>query len=588
MNSKMNNKINIFKDKSELMNHIKEFKIITSYRTESSISGYRWDVVKSALQKYIRRGNVDMALKMTMEMYCFSFVKDGKRIMTNGLHRLQIIFLEDIGCGNLNLWNKMIDWFDILYRERKKNEEDRNRELEISTLTRIVVNLCRSRKIRCSSFMNSICVLNNDDLRLIPNFRFKDIMTDQEKHESLDVKIQNLDNLLKVKSWRSILYLRDIIYIISSQKSKVRKQIKSLDNMLDKYFKFMSNAIHWKRDIFHLKEGYILYFTQLCQYLYGSDELQLSSISDVKGWPVSWIGKVDLDDFVYDKHVSASRFKSIDYFVNVSSMVYPSAIDVKLPLEFKQLYVWIRTNRVSELRFKKTITFPIRESELKLISRAQLITSRVRTDTYYATYAGYLWFIKGPFLSSDPIKNYQEIQNIKRARDLNAIDIYHVRMIVDRWPERPGIGLRHKFEIDDVGDFMVCKSLVSINDLKIITHPGSKMWKSTNVIDLKRFSVNVFSLNTAQLIDYINNLGFRLEYNLSDLSDRNFILIGDIIYSIDEEITSKPINLMNELRKRKFNYLRSKFIELTERIDTTKRIDKRYIKLLTSAFKIDN
>ena len=102
-----------------------------------------------------------MALKMTMELYYFDYIDGGKRIFTNALHRLQIIFLEDIGCGNLALWRDLVDWFEIIFNERVK--ENRNRNLEIITLKRIVLNLCRCKKIRAASFMNSISVINNVD-----------------------------------------------------------------------------------------------------------------------------------------------------------------------------------------------------------------------------------------------------------------------------------------------------------------------------------------------------------------------------------------------------------------------------------------
>ena len=48
-------------------------KINIKFRNEISVSGYEGNVVKSAIQKYIRRNNVEMALKMIMEIYCFEY-----------------------------------------------------------------------------------------------------------------------------------------------------------------------------------------------------------------------------------------------------------------------------------------------------------------------------------------------------------------------------------------------------------------------------------------------------------------------------------------------------------------------------------
>ena len=82
--------------------------ICVKYRSEKSQNGYSLDTLKSALQKYIRRGNANMACYIAREFLSFYFVTEGEdleknitRIMTNFTHRLQIIILEDIGCASL-------------------------------------------------------------------------------------------------------------------------------------------------------------------------------------------------------------------------------------------------------------------------------------------------------------------------------------------------------------------------------------------------------------------------------------------------------------------------------------------------------
>ena len=141
--------------------------MITKFRCEKSANGFDMSTLKSALQKYIRRGNEDMALRSMEELDRFAEVEDGsgERLRTNMLHRLQIIFLEDIGLGNYHLWKKMCEWMDILFEERKK--PNRNRVVEIQTLELIVRNLCKSKKIRACSFMNSLTQLMIDDKNFV-------------------------------------------------------------------------------------------------------------------------------------------------------------------------------------------------------------------------------------------------------------------------------------------------------------------------------------------------------------------------------------------------------------------------------------
>lgn len=141
--------------------------MITKHRCEKSINGYDLSVLKSGLQKYIRRGNIDMTLRSLEEFDRFAEVEDGsgEKLRTNMFHRLQIIYLEDIGIGNYHLWPKMCDWMDILYTERIK--ENRDRKLEIETLEIIIQHLCKSKKTRAGSFMNSLCQLLPEDIEKV-------------------------------------------------------------------------------------------------------------------------------------------------------------------------------------------------------------------------------------------------------------------------------------------------------------------------------------------------------------------------------------------------------------------------------------
>ena len=552
----------------------------TKFRNEISISGYDLSVVKSALQKYIRRNNVEMALKMCMEIYYFDYVEGGKRILTNGLHRLQIIFLEDIGCGNLKLWGQLVEWFDEIYKERDREGGVRNREIEIRNLKKIVVNLCKSRKIRCGSFMNAISVINENKYDKIKNCKYID------NFDGL-ITIEQLDIYLKNKSWKSIVVLRKLLFKLNELKRKEKNDMKkNLDSVLKTYLNndYLNYAGRWEKDIGKLKEGFLLYFVPLCDYLYGSDALQLYDDETCDGvWNEDWIGKVELDDYIYDKHVKGAKNISMEYFANVSSHVEPKSEDVTMPTAFETIYKWLKLDdKTVLLNFRKMNVwkFPKNESELDFICRAQLVTSMSKTDTYYAkginNDLNQVWLVKGPYSDTKQIEEFIELQKIKKKDGLNSIKAFMVKMKVDRWAELPGIGLRHKFKVDDDGYFMLSKSIIKEDELNIIEHPGSKKWGPTNVVDLKKFSVNVFELNDLQMIDYLNNIGFRLKHNLGDFADRNFIVVGDKVYSVDENKTVNKVNLFNELKKNKYKYVSDKFNALKDKLLPNNKISSLY------------
>lgn len=68
----------------------------TSFRRSVTWNGYPVDVMKSGLQKYIRRGNIEKALYCAGELDLFKVVDSGKALHTNFIHRLMVLFLEDV------------------------------------------------------------------------------------------------------------------------------------------------------------------------------------------------------------------------------------------------------------------------------------------------------------------------------------------------------------------------------------------------------------------------------------------------------------------------------------------------------------
>lgn len=91
-----------------------ETRISVKYRNERSLNNFTLDVLKSALQKYIRRAMEDQALFAGVELLMFGAVDGGARIVTNFIHRLQVIYLEDVGIAAINLWEYIDSKIDIM------------------------------------------------------------------------------------------------------------------------------------------------------------------------------------------------------------------------------------------------------------------------------------------------------------------------------------------------------------------------------------------------------------------------------------------------------------------------------------------
>lgn len=95
----------------------------------STASGHSFDVMKSALQKYVRRGN-ERALNVFSEMWSLGYLNDG--ILTNVYNRISIIAVEDIGLSNpalvelaVNVRGKSFSYCYALLQEMIKSTKTR-------------------------------------------------------------------------------------------------------------------------------------------------------------------------------------------------------------------------------------------------------------------------------------------------------------------------------------------------------------------------------------------------------------------------------------------------------------------------------
>jgi hypothetical protein len=592
-------------------------KMITKHRCEKSANGFDLSCLKSGLQKYIRRGNEEMAMRCIEELDRFTEVKDeknsGEKIRTNMLHRLQIIFLEDIGLGNINLWPLMCSWMDILFKEREKDDEKRNRSLEIQTLEMIVLNIGRSHKTRSVSFMRALCDNNFIEMKnLSPDLKaFKYIIPEEDKNEKTLLK--NLDKFLKDKDWRSIVCLKKLIDMASTTPKLAPKvgPIKKIEDIMEKYMS-LTESKKWFKDLKGLTERFLLYFMPLGKYLYGCCSLQSWDKEETVfltkdgTWPQ--LGEFKLDDYVFDKHTKLAKNRTTEYFVKETSKVIPEVFI--LPQEMKRIYEIARCGQDEieleskielepEIELESKIEYEFIDSESEFIDpallnlqnetdfdfklRIQLTTSNQKTDTYYATFNNTLYFVKGPFNTKEPIENYIKFQELKKERGIPYIeDTVLLMLYPNRWGnEDVPLGMRRSLDLTKKHPFMVNKSLFRLDQIKTKMHSSQK-WEKTKVVDTdttNHIKIDPFHLTDQQMIDYLKVIAFRLEYKLGDFADRNFMIVNNRVLSVDEEIKKgEKINLKNNLGEKKYDFIKKMFIKLRNKLDkkTNKILDKEF------------
>lgn len=234
-------------------------KLSTRFRYETSFRGYAWDELKSALQKYVRRGNLDKALYFYLETESFGFphleiepkMNRGEGLRTNMLHRLMIIYLEDIGPANFNLWSTMdknIFKMIKLREERKKNPEifEKNRKLEINIGAGIIKNMVESQHSRQLSHINT-CICNIDFLTK-PN---EDLIKEIKQYTHPEAA-KNFIKSLQDKSFTAFYFMKKIYNRTSPGKFyRSTHPIFYIIHLVSKYLPedIIEIAVRWAKEI---------------------------------------------------------------------------------------------------------------------------------------------------------------------------------------------------------------------------------------------------------------------------------------------------------------------------------------------------
>jgi len=576
--------------------------MVTKFRGERSACGYTVDVLKSGLQKYIRRGETAKALKMAEELDRFAEVGDGsgERIRTNFIHRIQIIFLEDVGGGNIKLWPQMREWIDVLWLERKKPAGERDRAREIGVIQTMVKTLCASRRTRVSSHMNALSRLRAGGPsceRKVRGGRYEGKLADGSlARGGFSVVLGKLKETMAARAEMDPasfeVQMCVLLRCLAFGAAKSQKNRKALDDVcFDEGgsgaggsgaggMRFGAESRAWFKDIGKLREGYLLYFQPLADYLFGSEELQTLSVGDeddAGAWPCG--EAIELDEYVYDKHVRHAKHREPGYFSRVSAVVTNEVVG-RYPPELKKIYggggAGAAAHTVAVVpgagagagavhvahtvavvprapKKKLVIVDELRETDFDFVARAQLTCSASKADTYFAKREdGSMVFIKGPFASEKACDDFIAFQQIKHSMGIPCVVAKKAMLVMDRWPEGVPLGLRTKLSGGgEARPFLVCESLLTEEQVRghLRAHPGSRLWPATEVVDFTPWKMDLTAFDDVMWTDYLNALGFRLQENIGDLADRNFMVVDGRVYSVDEERTRALITLERNLSK---------------------------------------
>ena len=326
----------------------------TTYRQEVSWNGYRADVLKSSIQKYIRRGVTEKALYCAGELDLFKEAADksaGEVIRTNFLHRLMIIYMEDV--ENRSILEDINIKMKELFTERTLPA--RSKEKEERLISEVVVEMGQSTKARVCSHIRAVFNAKYKDIRQhYPEISalWNEIEQNEKRRVEAGTELfpflcESFTTYLKQKNILAVYYG----FHIEGSTEKLKEAFKGSKKPVWYIFKELSVhsedklgvniMIQWyKEHIGTLHEGFMCWVYPLLVELGVITKGEKPAIR-FEDYPLNWDAnrsnqRIEIDDVVLDKHTVKGRGKGVAEFALNEALVENPAAFVN-PI-WKQFY----------------------------------------------------------------------------------------------------------------------------------------------------------------------------------------------------------------------------------------------------------
>ena len=323
----------------------------------TTFSGYSIDIVKSALQKYIRRNIIIKALYAGFELYRMVEVDKGIAVQTNCYNRLAIIACEDIGPANLPLIIKVVEL--VL---------DKNRDP--ATLATMIQLMCNSEKTRIMSHLNrTYATTEGKTYARKIGFHVDDTITEEDSQYILPL-IQSGSKYWKEGDPTDIRYLAEMFLLRLQQKSfmaidwlgRYREAVKNIKVVSRKrrtdpiviIWEMLSTILPSKvhdilsRAYFKMSEKGPFLMTAVVAALYSTPYQEIYIASIINTWKdhptllqlLNGEYEFQVDEYVIDKHTVEGKSKgaSRDKFVKEGTQVIPQS-ELYYIKQFEDIYI---------------------------------------------------------------------------------------------------------------------------------------------------------------------------------------------------------------------------------------------------------
>lgn len=513
-------------------------KINTKYRQQTTFNGLSFDIAKSALQKFIRRGDYNSAQIIATELDIFRWAPDSKSVITNIFNRLRIIALEDIGLACPQI---ILD-IDALLLKWRHSELVPNSEL-IS----VVTWMSQCPHTRLYSHIRSYFLSNPPKKSTYPPSNKFEL----GKDEGLKVWVDNLIVSIENRHLGAFYWINLILEerMLQQKRPRSRKAGFLIFEIIKNYLKTEEEKKSWELcrrwyTTHNAKESF-LYVIHPVYLVILRPELE-----SVWKWPRQKIvprldayalvlaGEVPkMPDYVCDMHTRKGKVMGRTGINFAFEGAY-----VNYAPDFLKKYSYMEK---SYIRHKLNNKVNTEKQEFKLKVRIQVNTSRSRTDVYFATdRLGQNVVVKGPFLKySEAVVSLRISSVLRLFKRINTYDLNLKILRPDMFMlGETYLGTRTKTNPNRAYYFVISEDLINADTYPVVIKT-TKMWNKEPVFDYQIFYENNNEydmplpsvMKNKHNLEYLLQLSIRYAFEIGDFSLRNFLRVQDKIYNLDLE-----------------------------------------------------
>jgi hypothetical protein len=528
-------------ENAQSLSEIPEFNDLsnTTRSHAKTVNGFPFDIAKSALQKYVRRGERYKAMYWAAEMDLYRWVPGSKPLVTNFYNRIRITVMEDIGLIN----PMMIFYADTILSKWRAQKTP----VFSHKLIELVCSMSMSKHNRFYSHISSTACINPPKANIPINpIELDEIPKIQEAANALIYALENNDIL--ACHWVNIIFsvkTTNKRYNRGSRPGYLVFHILRRFLTSDFEIKLLQLCERWYKTM-QMREQKLCVLHAMYAYIF-RDVIKIYPIKPpsfeyIRAYDCPLMNlKLPLDDYVVDKHTKLGRKNQRDqviFGVEGSRVVYDNFED--LFGEDLREYI-LSAKKYYTQRCIKLGIFPSEKNEYTLKARAQLTCSNAKADSYYANdRLGNRVVVKGPYLSEKLANVTFNMQSVlKLFTGVNTFTA-NVRLLkVDMFESVP-LGSRTRFKIGDPGYFVVMNDLFNQDEYKTICK-SSKLWHEEQVVDYSLFHGGKYDFG---VISNMTNEGqfscllqaaARYIFEIGDFAIRNFLRIDNTVYNLDTE-----------------------------------------------------